>query len=162
MKNLIGKIAVGITVLVMTMGITGLGMVYAEGSGSCLGADCGSITPENLKTLKDFTFPTSKYLNLGTDGSGTPIQDQSYFSDKNTSPTIAFLLAVIDTAVKIAGTLTVVLMIVTGLVMVFSMGNQNTLEKAKQMFTYEILGIIVIFLSYVLVTFVASIFTKAS
>lgn len=164
MKNLIGKIAVLLTVFVMTMGIIGPELCFAN----CLGSACGSTTPENLKTLKNITFPTTQYLNLGTTkdstGKDVPIQGQSYFKagDDNTSPTIAFLLIVIDTAVKIAGTLAVVLLIITGLVMIFSMGNQNTVEKAKQMLTYEIIGIIVIFLSYVLVTFVASIFTKAS
>jgi len=66
---------------------------------------------------------------------------------------------VLELAIKIAGTLAVVLMIGTGLMMVMSQGNQDTLEKAKQMFIYELIGLIAIFLSYTAITFIQSIFT---
>jgi heme O synthase-like polyprenyltransferase len=72
---------------------------------------------------------------------------------------LAFILKFLDTAVQISGVIAVTLMIVTGLMMVFSQGNQNMVEKAKQMFTYEIIGIVIIFVSYVAVSFIQSIFT---
>lgn len=112
-------------------------------------------------TLKEQQFEVTKYLNLGTTGAGEDAktqQGQSYFKATGVSPTVAFIVKLIELAVKIAGTLAVTLMIITGLAMIFSQGNQNMVEKAKQMFKYEIIGIIVIFVSYVVVTFVQSIF----
>ena len=92
-------------------------------------------------------------------------QQQAYFNstDEKTGgspyPMVAFILKFLDTAVQISGIIAVILMIVTGLMMVFSQGNQNMVEKAKQMFQYEILGTVIIFVSYVVVTFIQSIFT---
>ena len=114
------------------------------------------VKVENM-TLKEQQFEVTKYLDLGTTADGKDQQAQAYF--KAGSPTVAFIVKVIEIAIKIAGTLAVVLMIGTGLAMVLSQGNQNVIEKTKQMFLYEILGLVMIFTSYVLVTFVQSILT---
>lgn len=144
-----------------------LGVVVATNS---------SLITANAATtdeLKDLTFPVTKYLTLPPDADGNPQQSQSYFSTPTTAqggtpqasanqtkfPVITFILDVINLLVKIAGTLAVIMLIVTGIVMMVSMGNQNTTEKAKTMLGYTVLGIIIIFTSYVLVTFVQGIFT---
>lgn len=126
-----------------------------------LGLTTSIFAPMTLAAdpLKEQSFDVTKYLDLGKDDKGNDQQAQSYFTQKGSSPTVAFIVKVLEVAIKIAGTLAVVLLIGTGLAMVLSQGNQNVLEKAKQMFLYEIIGLIVIFTSYVVITFVQSIFT---
>ena len=138
----------------------------------------------SINALKDLEFNVHKHLNLGqsckdettcpekADGSHyacsegfCDVQNQSYFGDdadteaRTAFPLFRFILDVIETLTKIAGTIAVIMLILTGFVMIFSQGNQNMLEKAKQMFLYSVLGIIIILLSYVMVTLVQSIFT---
>lgn len=121
------------------------------------GSNTGSMTLENFKNL---TFPVQDYLKLPGNK-----QPQTYFNTDDTTtnqtkfPLIKFILDAIDTLAKIAGTIAVTLMIVTGFMMIFSQGSQNILEKAKQMFTYELIGLIVIVLSYVMVTLVQGLLT---
>ena len=141
---------------------------------------------ESLNKLKNLEFNVNETLRLttpckddadcpgsvkctianGADTGVCNVQSQSYFggdtSDGNKTyfPIFRFLIDVIDTLVKTAGTIAVIMLIVTGFIMIFSMGNQNTLEKAKQMFLYEVLGMIAILLSYVMVTLVQSLFTQ--
>jgi len=140
-----------------------LSLVLTIGTGFAFNTAFAEPSPEAASkaaatTLKEQQFDVTKYLNLGKDTDGKAQQGQSYFKAKGVSPTVAFIVKLIELAVKIAGTLAVTLMIVTGLAMIFSQGNQNMVEKSKQMFMYEIIGIIVIFVSYVVVTFVQSIF----
>jgi type IV secretory pathway VirB2 component (pilin) len=119
-------------------------------------------TSENLEQLQ---FNVGKYLQLPGENPGDkPKQSQDYFKPNEdgtqTFPTIKFITDVIELMTKIAGTLAVIMLILTGFVMMFSQGNQNAIEKAKSMFLYSILGTVVIFLSYMLVTLVQSIFTN--
>lgn len=131
------------------------------GLGTALVAPVALIanTANATTTLKEQTFPVDVYLDLDSGKDGTQEQAQSYFKDPKKNPTVEFLVKVLELAIKIAGTLAVLLLIGTGLTMVMSQGSQDILEKAKQMFLYEIIGLIVIFLSYVAITFVQSIFT---
>ena len=123
--------------------------------------DPASPTPDTPKLdgLKNLTFPVQKFLKLPGDQ-----QTQSYFGGETRKqtkyPAITFVLGIIDTLTKVAGTIAVLMLIITGFVMIFSQGNQNTLEKAKQMLFQEILGILVIFASYMIVTLISSVFTK--
>lgn len=118
--------------------------------------------------LKNLEFNVTKYLKLkgkNEAGEDITIQAQSYFTengdseDQSAFPVIRLIVDVIETAVKVTGTIAVFMLILTGFVMIFSQGNQNIIEKAKQMFLYEVIGTAVIFLSYVLVTIVQGIFT---
>ncbi|MBT3864501.1 hypothetical protein HOE67_03675 [Candidatus Peregrinibacteria bacterium] len=128
----------------------------------------------NNQRLEELTFPVREVLKLPGDQ-----QSQNYFQeiprkedgtiDKEALaanpnitqfPVITFILDIINLLVRVAGTAAVLMLIVTGLVMMFTQGEQNIIEKAKQMFLYEIIGILVVFVSYVLVTIVQSIFTN--
>lgn len=114
-----------------------------------------NLKPSNLNDLKNLDFKVQDYLKLPGDN-----QSQSYFGGNPEDPTqtkfpvIAFILDVIDMLTKLAGTIAVLLLIITGFVMIFSQGDQNRIEKAKQMFGAEIIGLVVILLSYILVTIV--------
>ena len=133
-----------------------------------------------IDALKNMEFDVTKHLKLGqpctteTAEANCPkgvsctngycdVQNQSYFGkdagdERTYYPIFRFIVDVIETLTKIAGTIAVIMLILTGFLMIFSQGNQNTLEKAKQMFLYEILGMVAILLSYLMVTLVQSIF----
>ena len=119
-----------------------------------------NLKPSNLNDLKNLDFKVTDYLKLPKDSAGKENQGQSYFGGDPKDPTqtkfpvIAFILDVIDMLTKLAGTIAVLLLIITGFVMIFSQGDQNRIEKAKQMFGAEIIGLVVILLSYILVTIV--------
>lgn len=123
--------------------------------------------------LENMQFHVTKYLRLPSEknpaGETIENQDQAYFfgtGEQGGDPTattpfpiVAFILNIINLLTKVAGTIAVLMLIITGFIMMFSQGNQNVIEKAKSMFGYEIIGIIVVFLSYVLVVLVQGIFT---
>ncbi|MFA4891469.1 MAG: hypothetical protein WC604_03955 [Candidatus Gracilibacteria bacterium] len=133
-----------------------------------------------IDALKNMEFDVTKHLKLGQPctektaenvcGKGISctngycdVQNQSYFGkeagdERTYYPVFRFIVDIIETLTKIAGTIAVIMLILTGFLMMFSQGNQNTLEKAKQMFLYEILGMAAILLSYLMVTLVQSIF----
>jgi hypothetical protein len=174
MKNLIKKLAVATVILgLMTAQILSISAAFAAGGDTATPAadntapsdstdkkDESNLKPSNLNDLKNLEFKVQDYLKLPGDK-----QAQSYFDtkgDKNKQtkfPTIKFILDILDTLVKLAGTIAVLLLIITGFVMLFSGGDQNKIEKAKQMFGQIIIGLAVILLSYILVTIVQSVFT---
>ena len=178
MKNLTKKLAVAIVILgLMTAQILSMSAAFAAGENGDATTPApedsttpaedtqpenteSNLKPTNLNDLKNLTFPVQDYLKLPGDK-----QAQSYFDtkgDKNAQtkfPTIKFILDVLDTLTKLAGTIAVLLLIITGFVMIFSGGDQNKIEKAKQMFGQIIIGLAVILLSYILVTLAQSVFT---
>jgi glucose uptake protein GlcU len=52
------------------------------------------------------------------------------------------------------GTLAILLLIISGVLMIVSQGDDNQLEKAKTVFLYTLLGLAVGFLSYTIVRFI--------
>jgi hypothetical protein len=181
MKNIIKKIAVTLT---STLIVAGLLLGTSSIAFAAEPAAEPDQATESINALKNLEFNVNKHLNLGQacktaadcplkpDGENyackkkfCDVQQQSYFGDDATDdrrtafPIFRFILDVIETLTKISGTIAVIMLILTGFVMIFSQGNQNMLEKAKQMFLYSVLGIVIILLSYVMVTLVQSIFT---
>ncbi len=61
---------------------------------------------------------------------------------------------VIRLAVQILGTLAVLILIISGVMMVFSQGDENRLSNAKSIFGSVLIGLIIGFLSYTIVRFV--------
>lgn len=175
MKNLIKKLAAGLMVLGLIAGQIALTMpvTFADdpvpADTTTPAADPKkeepNLKPSNLNDLKNLDFKVQNYLKLPKNSAGQENQAQSYFGGNSTDPTqtkfpvIAFILDVIDMLTKLAGTIAVLLLIITGFVMIFSQGDQNRIEKAKQMFGAEIIGLVVILLSYVLVTIVQGVLT---
>lgn len=135
-----------------------------------LGLSAGTFgLTTHAEDLKELEFSVTKYLTVpgapDADGKPTSEQPQSYFTGGDDSqqtpfPVTTFILDTLNLLVKVAGTIAVFMLIITGFVMMFSQGNQNALEKAKSMFMYTIIGLLVIFLSYVMVTLVQGIFTN--
>lgn len=105
--------------------------------------------------LVDATFPVDKILTLDNDQ-----QEKKYFSDENNSPIVSFILEIINTATIVIGTIAVILIIIGGFMFMFSQGNQQKLDEAKEVIKFAVIGLLVTFLSYVIVIFVQSLFVS--
>lgn len=112
--------------------------------------------------LTETTFPVKDILRLP--GTGTAAdQPGAYYNDPaGHSPIVSFILRVINFAMKIIGSIAIILFIIAGFMMMFAGGNQQNLDKAKDIFKYALIGLIVAFLSYVIVIFVQSIFVTTT
>ncbi len=92
----------------------------------------------------------SKYLRM----SKTSKENDLVFFETDQKEKINIIDKIIRLAVRIMGTLAVLLLIISGSLMVFSRGDENSLEQAKSVFIYTLLGLVVGFLSYTIVRFV--------
>ena len=82
---------------------------------------------------------------------------QSGHLDATSSDDQNIIQRLLQYLITIAGTFGVLMMIVGGFFMVTSEGDDNRLQKGKNIFLYTILGIVVIFVSYIIVQFVISV-----
>lgn len=124
---------------------------YADSSGTSNSSD---ITDYNLK------FNVKQLLSTpGNDPTGKDGQKMSYFDSD--SPIVAFLTKVIEFATYIIGSIALILFIAAGFMFMVSQGNQQKLDEAKDIFKYAIIGLIVVFLSYIITIFIQSIFISA-
>ena|SRR3989338_700218 len=124
------------SVLVMNFALPMANLAYAEN-----------------QPLTDATFPVDKILTLDNEQ-----QEKKYFSDTQNSPIVSFILEIINTATIIIGTIAVILIIIGGFMFMFSQGNQQKLDEAKEVIKFAVIGLLVTFLSYVIVIFVQSLF----
>lgn len=115
----------------------------------------------NNEELTETTFPVKDILRLPGTGAAAD-QPGAYYNDPNYSPVVSFILRVINFAMKIIGSIAIILFIIAGFMMMFAGGNQQNLDKAKDIFKYALIGLIVAFLSYVIVIFVQSIFVTTT
>ncbi len=107
--------------------------------------------------LKDLQFDVSKNLKLKNDSTGKAQQPQSYFNN-NYPPIIAFILTILDFATQIIGSLAVLIMIIGGFMFMTAQGDQTQIDKAKDVIKYAIIGLVVTFLSYIIVIFLQTLF----
>lgn len=108
------------------------------------------------KTLQESTFNVKDALQLDLKK-----QEANYFNDKDNSPIVSLILAVINFAAQVMGTIGVILIIAAGFIFMFSQGNQQRIDKGKEVVKYAIIGLIIAFLSYVIVTSIQTIFNIA-
>jgi len=175
MKKILAKIAVSIIATSLFSSFLLAGNVAMAGTLCSTSKDCPSeeycdgaiegYTNEDSETrepilgtcklsdLKDTKFSVSKNLKLDNGQ-----QPQKYFGDKQNSPIVAFILSVIDFATIVIGSIAVILIIISGFMFMFAQGNEQNLTNAKDMFKYAVIGLLVVFLSYTIATFVQSIF----
>lgn len=129
----------------------------------------GKISPELEDALKDSsrkfdeddlseaTFDVRDILTLP--GNEQPAK----YYNKEEGPLVGFILEIMNFATAIIGSIALILFIVAGFTMMLSEGNQQRVDKAKDIFKYAIIGLVVAFLSYIIVLFMQSVFiTKAS
>ncbi len=107
--------------------------------------------------LKDWTFDTSK-ISLDPNPNDDE-ETRDYF--KSDKPIVAFILMIINVALITMGSIAIIILIIGGFMMMFSQGNQQKLDEAKDVVKYAMIGLIVAFLSYIIVLFVQSLFVSA-
>ncbi|MCD6109916.1 hypothetical protein J7J83_04125, partial [bacterium] len=69
-----------------------------------------------------------------------------------------FIIKFIELATKVIGSLALLFLITGGLILMISHGNSQLQTRGKQMILYSLLGLAVVFLSLIIVTFVQSLF----
>jgi len=95
------------------------------------------------------TFPVKKYLSVGHEA------EIELFSQGNKSP--GFIDRIIQFALQTLGTLAILMMIVAGYFLIASEGDENRIQKGKNIVFYTVIGLLVAFISYALVQFILSI-----
>ncbi|MFH1284038.1 MAG: hypothetical protein ABIH78_00390 [Candidatus Peregrinibacteria bacterium] len=129
-------------------------MLGTLSSGLAFAAEAGA------QTLKDTQFDVGEYLNLGGEDQG-----QEYFGteeNRTESPITEFILSIINFAIRIIGSIAIIILIIGGFMFMFAQGNQQKLDEAKDIVKYAIIGLLVTFLSYIIVISVQSIFIPKS
>lgn len=137
MKKFIINAILGIALLTLNLAI--LPAVHAEDS------------------LSEATFDVRDILRLPPTGE-TEEQPGVYFEDTKYSPIVSFIIRIIDYATKIIGSIAIILFIIAGFTFMLSTGNQQTLDRAKDIALYAIIGLVVTFFSYVIAIFIQSVF----
>ncbi len=113
----------------------------------------------NIIKLKELDFDISETLKLNPTGTGdskTEQQEQTYFGEGQ-NPIVEFIIRIINFALTVMGSIAVIILIIGGFQMMFSQGDQQKLDEAKNVVKYAVIGIIVALLSYVIVITVQSI-----
>lgn len=115
------------------------------------------------QTLKELTFNVRNTLNIDeeiVDEQENTAQIQSYFTDTENTPIFSFILSIINFAIKMIGSIAVLIVIIGGFILVLSRGNDSMIEKGKDTIKYAIIGLAISFMSYIIVMFVQAIFTN--
>lgn len=87
-------------------------------------------------------------------------QQMDYFKgDSDISPATQILLKAIDMLVTIIGAIIVIVLIIGGLMLATAHGNEQQIQKGKDIFKYSIAALAVTFLAFVIVSFVQSLLT---
>lgn len=86
-------------------------------------------------------------------------QPTAYFDDKSQAPIESLAGKVINYALAIMGSIAVILMIIAGFMLMTAQGESTQIDKGKEIIKYAVIGLIVAFLSYIIVLFVQSLFT---
>ncbi|MBD3331062.1 hypothetical protein GF354_06100 [Candidatus Peregrinibacteria bacterium] len=104
--------------------------------------------------LTEETFDVSEFLRLEDEEE----QAVGYFKDSNNAPLFSAVFTTINFAIKIMGSIAVILLIVSGFIMMISQGNEQQLDQAKDILKYALIGIAIALLSYVIIITVQSFF----
>lgn len=119
-----------------------------------------SLTPTFADdTLKETKFKVTDILTVEDptkDKDANSQEIQEYF--KETNPIASLIVRIIEFATRIIGSIAVLIMIIAGFMFMLSKGNQQQVDNAKEIFKYAIYGLLVTFLSYIIVIFVQSLF----
>lgn len=108
--------------------------------------------PEKTTPPSMEKFDVSTYLKL--QGAQSYLRDES----KQEAAVGVFIVNFISLLTKIIGSFALLVIIVGGITIMISTGNQNLQTKGKEMIKFAIIGLIVAFMSLIIVTFVQSLF----
>lgn len=137
MKKIISKILILITTVALSISIA-----FAE--------EC----PFTEGDLYDSDYSLNLDCILKTSN-----QDQSYLlTTEDTAPVENLLIRVIDYMLAIVGSISLLMIIIAGFMIITSPGNENQRTKANDMIASSLIGLVFAFTSYILVNFVQGFF----
>jgi hypothetical protein len=124
-----------------------------------------------LAENEDLDYTDNESFDVGTILT-TSDQDQGYFTASTnegtaggdqdlTPPIIAFILDIINFITRIIGSIAMILIIVGGLMMIVSQGDENLLQKGKGVVTAAVIGLVITMFSFIIIKFFQSIFYLA-
>jgi len=112
-----------------------------------------------VEPLKEGTFNVRDTLSTKTqDARASSTADQGYFTDSANPPVVAFILRILDFATLIMGSVAIIIFIIAGFMFMTAQGNDQVLGEAKEVIRYAAIGLVVTFLSYIIILFVQGIF----
>lgn len=104
---------------------------------------------------KSSSFDVSEYLKI--DGGQSYLEEES----KQAGALEDFVIKLIKLLTYVIGSFALLFIIVGGMVLMLSHGSSNMQQKGKQIILYAAIGLVVAFLSLIVVTFVQSLFYTA-
>lgn len=136
--------------------LTGIPFLLLLGSIPIAWADTVTL---NTDLSDGESFDVGEILSVGEEGD-EDIQGQPYFEDGEDAgaPILLFILDIINFITRLIGTIAMVLIILGGLMMIASEGDENRIQKGKGILEAAIIGLIISLFSYVIVRFVQSLF----
>lgn len=166
MKKILKKLVfLGVIAAILLFFSAGTEIVNKENAAYAAPASCTNdekctegkvcVNGQCIETLKETLFNVNQIL----DPNPTP-QTQSYFAEGKT-PIVDFVTTVINFALRVIGSIAIILFIIAGFRFMTSEGNQQKVDEAKEMFKYTIIGLIITFLAYIIVIFVQSLFISS-
>lgn len=97
-------------------------------------------------------FKVSDYLKI--DGGQTYLEDDNI----QTQGVAYFIIKVIELLTKIIGSFALVFVILGGMILMLSSGNEDFQRRGKEIIKYALIGLVIAFTSLLIVTFVQSLF----
>jgi hypothetical protein len=95
------------------------------------------------------SFPVTQYLTAKD-------QNQSYLKGEN--PVGKLIVQIINILVLSIGSLCFFSLVVGGFLLLISNGNENMVNKGKEIIQYALIGLVVVFSAYLIVAFAKSLF----
>jgi len=112
------------------------------------------------KCKKEDVFRVADFLKID-EGQSYLEQDSAEGAPSLKKGVVFLIISAIEVATKIIGALALLMVIIGGVVLMISSGNSQLQQKGKRIILYAILGLVIAFLSLVIVTFVQSLFYTA-
>lgn len=104
------------------------------------------------------SFNVGDILNVNDEETGEAIQGQEYLAEENTNPLLSFILDIVNFISRVIGVIAFGLIVIGGIRMIVSGGNEDQLQKGKALLETAVIGLVISMFSYIIVRFVQSIF----
>jgi len=111
--------------------------------------------PSNKDVVDIKPFEVSKYLKIDQ---GQTYLEKNTTGDAKEGALVKFIIMLITLLTQIIGSFALVVIIAGGITLMVSHGNQNMQTKGKEMIKFAILGLVIAFMSLIIITFVQSLF----
>lgn len=115
--------------------------------------DTGSQSGNGSARSQYQSFDVGTYLTVGGDTAYSKgEQDQKYLKSQN--PVGAFILQAINLVALTAASLSFLAIVIAGFLMITAAGNENQLNKAKEILQRAIIGLVITLSAYFIISFV--------